>query len=154
MTSTGTARTAAHATLRVHSSLTASTGSCCPPGQVVCGGRCVDLQSDPDHCGTCVRRCGEGRVCSNGMCCTEGQANCDGTCIDVLSDNSNCGGCDVACSGDDYCSVGTCCPPGTADCGADGTCNSLTSNANCGRCGNSCPIFPPHTCRLGTCVPL
>lgn len=129
-------------------------GSCCPTGQRVCGGRCVDLQSDPSDCGGCGAACGAGQVCSAGVCCDEGQASCDGTCIDILSDDTNCGGCDVACSGSDYCSVGTCCPPGTADCGADGTCNSLTSLANCGRCGNSCPIFPPHTCQLGTCVRL
>ncbi|MBL8601664.1 MAG: hypothetical protein JNK72_07060 [Myxococcales bacterium] len=34
----------------------------------VCGGRCVDLQYDPDHCGACGQVCPSARVCEGGVC--------------------------------------------------------------------------------------
>src|SRR5262245_60866658 len=36
----------------------------CPPGQVMCAGHCVDLTSDPDHCGSCDIACAPPAVCS------------------------------------------------------------------------------------------
>ena len=51
-----------------------------PPACERCGlpdGPCVDLASDPAHCGTCGVACGEGQLCSNRACLRrcEGEAS-------------------------------------------------------------------------------
>jgi hypothetical protein len=45
-------------------------GGECRPGFVICDGACVDLDSDPAHCGACGRDCGA-FACSEGMCTRE-----------------------------------------------------------------------------------
>ncbi len=45
---------------------TAIDAGSCAEGASWCGG-CVDLGSDPDHCGACQRACGSG-ICSAGTC--------------------------------------------------------------------------------------
>ncbi len=40
----------------------------CPPGSSDCNGECVDLLTNPDHCGACNVPCGSGDTCSMGMC--------------------------------------------------------------------------------------
>ena len=44
----------------------------CPSGQTLCGvgvfAICVDLQNDPNHCGTCDRACSSGIACQTGIC--------------------------------------------------------------------------------------
>jgi len=40
----------------------------CPPSRVACSGTCVDLSSDPNHCGNCARACGVLEACVNGSC--------------------------------------------------------------------------------------
>jgi hypothetical protein len=40
----------------------------CPPSLRACGKSCVDLQSDPAHCGLCEYSCPAGAVCSGGEC--------------------------------------------------------------------------------------
>ncbi len=39
----------------------------CDPPLVACGGQCVDLQTDPDHCGACFNKCPSG-ICEMGKC--------------------------------------------------------------------------------------
>jgi uncharacterized protein (TIGR03382 family) len=49
--------------------LCGSGGLCaCPDGETRCGESCVDLRSDPDHCGACDRACGSGARCVGGSC--------------------------------------------------------------------------------------
>jgi hypothetical protein len=59
----------------------AADGSC-PSGQSLCGvGRfaiCVDLQNDPNHCGTCDRTCSAGIACQASAC---QQTVCTGTTV-------------------------------------------------------------------------
>ncbi len=43
-------------------------GSSCPGSLASCGSDCVDLQSDPAHCGGCGNTCGEGESCCQGAC--------------------------------------------------------------------------------------
>ena len=50
--------------------------SCCRPGAACCDGRCVDLSDDPDNCGACGSRCGEGQVCQGGSCCVPTGGTC------------------------------------------------------------------------------
>src|SRR5690242_678823 len=42
----------------------------CKPGYSACGGKCVDIASDVDHCGACARQCpgasNELKICSVG----------------------------------------------------------------------------------------
>ncbi|MCC7535987.1 MAG: hypothetical protein IT379_07230 [Deltaproteobacteria bacterium] len=55
------------------------TGMSCNLGAgTCCNGRCVDLTSDADHCGTCLVACSEGLRCMNGACadCAT-HADCD-----------------------------------------------------------------------------
>ena len=42
----------------------------CPTPLEVCDGGCVDLRSDPRHCGSCDRACAAGLSCSGGECGT------------------------------------------------------------------------------------
>jgi hypothetical protein len=49
-----------------------ATDGTCPAGHSLCGtgifAVCVDLQADPDHCGTCDRACSPGIACQAGVC--------------------------------------------------------------------------------------
>lgn len=88
----------------------------CPAGLTYCeswqndgSGECVDLRSDPLHCGACGVQCtslagGKG-VCSYGTCemaCSLGRADCnnsvsDGCEVNTNNDPRNCGGCGARC---------------------------------------------------------
>lgn len=54
----------------------------CPAERTRCGtgafAVCVDLQNDPDHCGTCDRACSPGIACQTGVC---QQTVCTGTSV-------------------------------------------------------------------------
>lgn len=99
----------------------------CPEGLTDCGDGCVDLNSDPHHCGYCGASC-NGRpgvipLCINSVCnfggCEPGYRECDFDCY--------AGGCctDADCGGDClFCNVNHTCLPCTAegmDC-QDGSC--------------------------------
>jgi hypothetical protein len=64
----------------------------CPEDKTRCGLRCINLQTDERHCGSCSNRCADGAECVDGVCqdagpictpsCTIGSAcyaNQDGT---------------------------------------------------------------------------
>ncbi|MGB1012680.1 MAG: LamG-like jellyroll fold domain-containing protein [Nannocystaceae bacterium] len=117
----------------------------CDPEQFACGDLCVDLASDPDHCGSCDLACTEGNVCQAGSCqpdCGE-LSPCAGGCFDTTIEPAHCGGCDQACAHNEVCAAGTClpaCGQGQAIC--SGVCTSLFSDPqNCGSCNHACP--PP-----------
>lgn len=49
------------------------SGQCaCPNGQTLCGTECLDLNTDPSHCGTCTNVCGSGQACAGGTCASDG----------------------------------------------------------------------------------
>ena len=92
--------------------------SCDDPNLTSCETACVDVDVDPNHCGTCGNTCAEGQSCSSGSCvdlCDEGQLNCGGLCIDPETNADFCGasgtctGADVGedC-GENQCSAGVC----------------------------------------------
>ena len=84
----------------------------CTPGLTNCAGECVDLGTDPAHCGQCERACGDDLGCGNGVCqpagCADFPDDCGGECTDVQSDRFRCGDCDVACGVDELCIEGEC----------------------------------------------
>jgi hypothetical protein len=44
-------------------------GACtCAPGQIRCGGSCVDPASDSEHCGSCATACAPVNACTSGTC--------------------------------------------------------------------------------------
>ncbi len=111
----------------------------CPAGRQCCGGACVDLGSDPLHCGGCAIVCNSGEACAAGVCsCPAPGMTCDGACVDPTSDSDHCDGCGIACGAGQVCSGGACvCAPGMTPCG--GTCVDTRSDPqDCGGCGIAC----------------
>jgi hypothetical protein len=91
----------------------------CDPGDTCCGGLCFNLQTDPEHCGSCDNDCPETKAdgCKNGECtcgnapaCLQSTTCCPGGCVDTATDTANCGGCGKACNPEvaDRCSFGEC----------------------------------------------
>ena len=70
----------------------------CDVQQVMCGAKCVDLQNDPKHCGSCGNDCGNGLFCNQGQCISRLECdapkklctNSDGRfeCINPVSDET------------------------------------------------------------------
>jgi hypothetical protein len=58
----------------------ASCGICCPIGQFNCFGTCVNLNNDPENCGTCGNSCLMGEGCIGGQCFCPSGALCGGQC--------------------------------------------------------------------------
>ena len=83
----------------------------CRAGFTMCGGTCVDLETDPEHCGECDMGCG-GLPCGAGECqaagCDGFPNQCGGSCTDVSSDPLHCRECDRTCDGDEVCVDGDC----------------------------------------------
>ena len=77
----------------------------CAPGKMTCGTECVDLQTSPDHCGSCDLPCSGTTSCVRGTCgstssCGAGRTACDSKCVDLLTDAANCGACGHTCGAD------------------------------------------------------
>ena len=64
----------------------------CKNGFTNCGGRCRDLNTSRQHCGTCNNPCLSNEICQSKDCCRPSFTPCD----DVCTANSNCTAC---CSG-------------------------------------------------------
>lgn len=101
-------------------------GATCQGGVCICvagseqcdgDGRCVNFQSDQNHCGRCGGACAVGETC------------CAGLCVEAERDRANCGTCGNVCSENELCVLGSClaCPLGTLPCRT--TCRPR------GRCG-------------------
>ena len=107
----------------------------CPAGQSLCGGACVDPQTDVAHCGGCGMACspaGATGACVMGACtvsaCAMGRADCntmaaDGCEVDLNASASHCGRCGAACTF----------PNATGACNA-GTCGVGACNTGFGNC--------------------
>jgi hypothetical protein len=141
-------------------SMTSGTGGAadagaCDAGTTRCDGSCVDLASDPDHCGACDTVCTGGEACSQGTCalaCGGGTTPCGNACVDLRDDPAHCGECDDACPSGQVCVAGACaleCLGGTLLCGSKCVDPSLDP-ANCGGCGQACPAG--QTCANGACL--
>lgn len=75
---------------------------------------CVDIYSNPLHCGECDIACLHGQVCSDGQCICPGAANafCVSAgadwCVDLETDADHCGECDNPCAAEQTCVDGRC----------------------------------------------
>ncbi len=136
-----------------------------------CGAWCVDITSNPFHCGACGNACPAGPnsipQCVAGMCrprCVRGHLDCDASlpgCETLASSLMNCGACGRACAGSNmYCADGgggdfSCEPScrGSTPCGT--VCADFAdSPLNCGACGMACPTMPnaDSQCNNGVCA--
>ena len=136
----------------------------CAGGGRCCDGACTDVQGDWLHCGACGNACRPahaGPSCVAGKCqqgaCERNWADCnrdpqDGCEANLRGDADHCGTCDTRCApahATGGCDIGGCyiraCEWGFDDCNAqvkDG-CEARVSDdtANCGACGNVCPVL-------------
>ena len=127
------------------------SGSCVTPVPpptctgTMCSGKCVDLQTADDNCGTCNRVCDYQGLpngcfprplfayygCKSGACgtmkCTDGYLDCDGDLVtagcasngcevDAATDSNHCGSCGNKCAANQECKAGKC----VATCEAQG----------------------------------
>ncbi|MCS6858668.1 MAG: hypothetical protein NZM37_13200, partial [Sandaracinaceae bacterium] len=137
----------------------------CPFDRTCCGRSCVDLSSDPLHCGRCGSACLSGQECRGGRCtlsctvscppgttcvgdrclcgsgpgareCTSSEACCGGVCTD-LNTVANCGACGRTCQATDQC--------------CNGVCRNVRNDLeHCGECGRSC-LPTGDRCVDGSC---
>lgn len=123
-------------------------------GCETCGGSaCVDVATDPAHCGKCDAPCPAGAACSGGQCaCAGGLAVCGDACVDTMSDQAHCGGCDAPCPSGALCMGAQCaCAGGLEVCG-DECVDKLSDPLNCGDCGVTCSVN--EVCNNGNCEDL
>jgi hypothetical protein len=91
-------------------------GACaCLGSQVICDDACVDLATDPAHCGVCDRVCSTG-TCVHGACSCDGEDECPPGCPSCIDRVEGGGGCNAGslnlsqpCQTDDDCAVGSFC---------------------------------------------
>jgi hypothetical protein len=150
------------------------TVSTCNAGFGNCDGNgrngCEAQLNTITDCGMCGRSCMGERVasatCVSGACrltCSAGFADCDGNpangCEVDLSSAMHCGACNRACGASANAVGGTCtdgacrlsCRPDFANCDgepANGCETDLSTEDNCGFCGNNCALAP--ACTMGT----
>ncbi|MEO8705575.1 MAG: hypothetical protein ABI867_36430 [Kofleriaceae bacterium] len=107
---------------------------------------CIDVTSDPDHCGGCDTSCTADpniatRACTAGACsstCEAGFANCTDTigttgCAETTTTVEQCGACGVTCVDADECTNDLC---------VDGAACASVARSTCGdaQCGSGCTI--------------
>jgi hypothetical protein len=119
----------------------------CPEGRTRCNDRCVNLETNENHCGSCSNRCAEGEECVDGECCggcvsNGGSCAADSECCSSICDSGTCAECRSGggpCP--DCCSFvctrnGICVPPGgpnyVACACVDGSGEIRCSSAACG----------------------
>lgn len=142
-----------------HGTASCVDGQCqlaCDGGYVPCPGSCVDINSDPDNCGSCGHACTGGQVCVNSNCganpCNYGYHYCSGSGCVSNTDVDHCGTSCTPCpsaNGTATCDGVSCgieCDANYHEC--DGEC---VSNASVEHCGTSCTPCPAPTNGTATC---
>jgi Stigma-specific protein, Stig1 len=117
----------------------------------VCGGKCVNVDSDQNNCGECGQACFADEACQQGACvCLNSNLTlCGSICVNLKRDPYNCGACYRDCGGAS-CKNGECvCSSSATIC--DGGCvDTATDVDNCGQCGHGC--LGGFQCVNGSCV--
>jgi hypothetical protein len=79
---------------------------------MLCGGNCVNVTTDPTHCGGCNTVCRSDQTCAAGACaCRPGLTNLGGACVDEQTDPLHCGASNTACATGTTCVSGSCLAP-------------------------------------------
>ncbi len=151
-------------------------GLTCGADETLCGGACVSLDEDPQHCGGCDVRCddlpgvapGLAR-CAFGACvvdaCAAGRADCNHAAADGcetdLGAATDCGACGLACADVEVCSDSgdgtyacmSACGGTTPDQCGDRCVDVVSDPAHCGACDTACPDAPfaSAVCVAGEC---
>jgi hypothetical protein len=124
---------------------------------------CIDMSTDPRHCGDAGVMCAMGETCMDGMCtcsgadggvgghCPDGLTCTSAGCIDTMTDPANCGGLGTTCRAGEHCIDGSChCGTSATDArcmgggimGCGQTCCGdrcvYVDDYNCGGCGMAC----------------
>jgi hypothetical protein len=128
----------------------------CPEGQRRCNDRCVNLQTNERHCGSCTNSCAEGEECVDGVCqgscppegtpLTEGDCNCAYNC---LAGDSTPFGCrpDNSC----ICSQTT---EGTGFCAVlEGDCDTVQACSSSDECPSGSKCVVNTCCGFSACFP-
>ena len=139
----------------------------CPADQTRCGDDCVDLQTDPLHCGQCGSACADelgASVCIDGVCaCSPRTTRCDDVCVNTDLDPLNCGACGTVCADDEECSGGACTPGeetseesgsgngSNTETSAEGTGDEETCPTDQTRCGDACVDLQTDASNCGAC---
>jgi hypothetical protein len=117
----------------------------CAAGETLCEQQCVNLGTNPNHCGMCGKECGVNESCEEGICvCGEEYTECDSDCVDIDTDLMHCGRCFNRCDTQQLCLSGQCTTvsceeayPGMITC--DGYCvDPLTDRRHCSGCHQAC----------------
>lgn len=82
----------------------------CPENLATCPPDCVDLATDPQHCGQCRRACSPNFTCTEGRCTcpTPGFTLCGTACAALSTDVQHCGRCGLECAAGSRCVGGRC----------------------------------------------
>ena len=90
-----------------------ASGQCCQTGESECNGKCANLSTDKQNCGTCGFACAAPQSCNNRRCeCPGTLTFCTNACVDMSNNNQNCGVCGTVCTASQQCISGKCqsCP--------------------------------------------
>jgi hypothetical protein len=96
-------------------------GACaagCALNLAACDRSCVNLRTDPHHCGACFNTCSAAERCVDGACitgCAPNQTDCSGKCVDLRTGGwlpwdppDDCGTCGHKCVAGEVCQEGQC----------------------------------------------
>jgi hypothetical protein len=132
-----------------------SSLGCLDPELTACNNICIRTDEDESNCGACGVACLlPNQTCRAGSCYTECGEPDTGYCRNFVdsarycaeldSDMFNCGRCQHTCPSSQLCSRGECvseCPADLTSC-MGGCVDTMTSEWNCGACGNRCDRDP------------
>lgn len=138
----------------------------CGGGETSCGGDCVDLQSNENHCGSCDNDCSEDEECNGGTCeCIAeccGDADCDGllSCVEGVCECTTECCADSDCFAHLECSAGgscecnySCCTPDDCAGGAYDECSNRWECIDSSEpCEDSCDCPAGWHCSSNSCM--
>jgi hypothetical protein len=139
-------------------SFVCSKGKCaCPSGSTLCGGNCVDLQSDPQNCGQCGNACATEQSCVSGVCSVVDACPPPTTCRTCSCRDDTTGIIHSTCTITDGCFTSPpcseVCPSGTTDVGAATGCANPGQAQFCMDISGTSETITGFACSERPCLP-